>query len=291
MRARTRRAAVERDRRAAREAAAGRSCSPASKGTTCTKSRAARCAGRHREVATLPGAQATQGTAVMDGHRARRRVDRRALEREIESMLAVDPSPEFLARVRTRVADGSRSLRAVAVAMDVRGRRRGGCCDRGGRWCGSQVEQAPSSDSDRSNCRRSRKRSRHLRQWPSEVERPRARATVVARPTIRRASHGVEAWLRLMFCRRRESVRSLLATIRRTMSCWCSSDDIPELQRWRASTLEDRAEPHRTCACPEPLGRRRRVRPYRFLAIAVAVADAGGPPRAAPESCAAAASA
>ena len=39
----------------------------------------------------------------MDGHRHDAVTDA-SLDREIESLLAVEPSPEFLARVRTRVA-------------------------------------------------------------------------------------------------------------------------------------------------------------------------------------------
>jgi hypothetical protein len=41
----------------------------------------------------------------MDGHRHDQVTDA-ALDREIESMLAVDPSPEFAARVRARVGEG-----------------------------------------------------------------------------------------------------------------------------------------------------------------------------------------
>lgn len=41
----------------------------------------------------------------MDGHRHHEPVTDASLDREIASMLAVDPSPEFLARVRTRVVD------------------------------------------------------------------------------------------------------------------------------------------------------------------------------------------
>src|SRR5262245_23295624 len=37
-----------------------------------------------------------------------------ALEREIEAALAVDPSPEFLVRVRGRIADDSRAAGPVA---------------------------------------------------------------------------------------------------------------------------------------------------------------------------------
>jgi hypothetical protein len=40
----------------------------------------------------------------MDGHRHTDAVTDSALERDLEAMLAVEPSPEFLARVRTRVA-------------------------------------------------------------------------------------------------------------------------------------------------------------------------------------------
>jgi hypothetical protein len=40
----------------------------------------------------------------MDGRRPDERLTERSLEREIEAALDVDPSPEFVARVRTRVA-------------------------------------------------------------------------------------------------------------------------------------------------------------------------------------------
>ncbi len=41
----------------------------------------------------------------MDGQRYREPVNDAALDREIESLLGAEPSPEFLARVRTRVAE------------------------------------------------------------------------------------------------------------------------------------------------------------------------------------------
>jgi|SoiMethySBSTD1v2_1073268.scaffolds.fasta_scaffold00904_13 hypothetical protein len=41
----------------------------------------------------------------MDGQRHREPVNDAALEREIESLLASEPSPEFVARVRARVSD------------------------------------------------------------------------------------------------------------------------------------------------------------------------------------------
>jgi len=41
----------------------------------------------------------------MDGHRPTGALTDSALEREIETMLAVEPSPDFLARVRTRVSE------------------------------------------------------------------------------------------------------------------------------------------------------------------------------------------
>ena len=65
----------------------------------------ARRAGRHGEVSALSGPQAVEGTVVMDGHRhADPLTDESSLDREIESMMAVEPSPQFVARVRARVA-------------------------------------------------------------------------------------------------------------------------------------------------------------------------------------------
>ena len=58
----------------------------------------------------------------MDGHRHVDAVNDSSLDREIESLLAVEPSPEFLARVRARVARGTGAGR-MACVVDVRGRR------------------------------------------------------------------------------------------------------------------------------------------------------------------------
>src|SRR5262245_46902289 len=51
------------------------------------------------EIAAVSGPAAFEGAIAMDP------VKDAALEREIERALAVDPSPEFLARVRARIAD------------------------------------------------------------------------------------------------------------------------------------------------------------------------------------------
>src|SRR5260370_303237 len=50
------------------------------------------CAGRHGEVAPVSRAATVEGAAAM-------------IDQEIRDALNVDPSPEFLARVRTRVAN------------------------------------------------------------------------------------------------------------------------------------------------------------------------------------------
>ena len=47
---------------------------------------------------------ATEGRTVMDGTGPRQPLSDSQLDRELESALGVEPSPEFLARVRTRVA-------------------------------------------------------------------------------------------------------------------------------------------------------------------------------------------
>src|SRR5207253_10446473 len=49
---------------------------------------------RDRQVAPVSGSTKAEGAIAMD-----------ALDRELARALAVDPSPEFLARVRARVAD------------------------------------------------------------------------------------------------------------------------------------------------------------------------------------------
>ena len=85
----------------------------------------ARRAGRHGEVSALSGPQAVEGTVVMDGHRhADPLTDESSLDREIESMMAVEPSPQFVARVRARVAQEPEPGRWRAVVAFRAGRRR-----------------------------------------------------------------------------------------------------------------------------------------------------------------------
>ena len=63
----------------------------------------------YREVATVSRATATEGAAAMD-----------PIDGELRRALAVDPSPEFLARVRTRIAEApapaGRRIPWIAVA-------------------------------------------------------------------------------------------------------------------------------------------------------------------------------
>src|SRR5439155_4122136 len=66
---------------------------------------AARLASGHREIAPLSRAAEVEGEPAMDADRSREPVNELDVDRELQSLLAVDPSPEFVARVRTRIAN------------------------------------------------------------------------------------------------------------------------------------------------------------------------------------------
>ena len=65
---------------------------------------AAGAAARHGEVAPVSRAATFEGALAMDAERSRRAMTDTAIDREIQAALAVDPSPQFVARVRTRIA-------------------------------------------------------------------------------------------------------------------------------------------------------------------------------------------
>src|SRR5207244_985351 len=62
--------------------------------------------GGHGQVAVVQGTDTVEGTTGMDGQSARNgQVTLDAMDAAIDAAVNVDPSPEFVARVRTRLAE------------------------------------------------------------------------------------------------------------------------------------------------------------------------------------------
>jgi hypothetical protein len=157
----------------------------------------------------------------MDGHRNVDAVTDASLDREIESILAVEPSPEFLARVRTRVAEepGPSAWRwrwtfafaGVAVAMIVAVVV----------WQARQT--APSSDAP---VQTSQLAERVTASAPAAVEVEHPRTSRRAAPTIR--ARETVSLVPLISADDARAFDMLLSTIRQDDVVLVLRDDMPD---------------------------------------------------------------